>query len=197
MLVSQIAEGRTHAIGIRYYGSLVADHAELIASSVVVGVLRPMLSSNVTVVNARAIAAERGIEVIESRSSRPRAFANMLSVKLHTTGGERWIEGTVFEPGSPRLAMLDGVDVEAPLDGVVMVIHNSDQPGVIGDVGTILGRHGVNIASFALGRSATGAVGVVALDSDATAPALLAAVQEIKQVPAVRGARLATITARS
>ena len=76
-----------------------------------------MLSSNVTVVNARAIAAERGIEVIESRSSRPRSFANMLSVKLHTTGGERWIEGTVFEGDSPRLTQLDGVDVEAPLDG--------------------------------------------------------------------------------
>jgi hypothetical protein len=77
-----------------------------------------MLSSNVTVVNARAIAAERGIEVIESRSFAPRALANILSVKLHTTSGERWVEGTVFEGDSPRLTMLDGVDVEVPLDAL-------------------------------------------------------------------------------
>ena len=95
-----------------------------------------------------------------------------------------------FEPGSPRLSMLDGVDVEAPLEGVVLVLQNNDQPGVIGGVGTCPGRYGINIASFALGRDATGAVGVVALDSDADAPPLLAAVQEIRALPAVRSARL-------
>ena len=78
----------------------------------------------------------------------------------------------MFEPGSARLSMLDGVDVEAPLEGVVMVLHNNNQPGVIGAVGTLLGRHGINIASFALGRSTSGAVGIVALDSDADSPAL-------------------------
>ena len=94
-LISQITDGRTHAIGIRYYGPLVSEHAEIIASAVVAGVLRPILSSNVTVVNARPIATERGIEVIESRSSRPRAFANMLSVNRVRGGkppphGARW-----------------------------------------------------------------------------------------------------------
>jgi D-3-phosphoglycerate dehydrogenase len=195
-LVSQLADGRTHAIGIRHYGPLVSAHASLLASSVVAGVLRPMLSSTVTVVNARAIAEGRGIEIVESKSSRPRDFANLLSIKLMTSDGERWIEGTVFEPGSPRLSMLDGVDVEAPLEGVVMVLHNNDQPGVIGAVGTLLGQHGINIASFALGRSASGAVGIVALDADAEAPELLEAVQEICALPAVTGARVATITPR-
>jgi D-3-phosphoglycerate dehydrogenase len=196
LLVSQIAEGRTHAIGIRYYGSLVAEHAELIASSVVVGVLRPMLSSNVTVVNARAIAAERGIEVIESRSSRPRAFANMLSVKLHTTGGERWIEGTVFEGDSPRLTTLDGVEVEAPLDsvGTLLVIRNEDRPGVIGEIGTVLGRHGLNIASFALGRSPGGAVGVVNLDQESGSDAKSArAIEELRAVKAITEVKLVTL----
>jgi D-3-phosphoglycerate dehydrogenase len=165
-LVSQLGDGRTQGIGIRYYGPLVSAHGDLIASAVVAGVLRPILSSNVTVVIARALAVERGIEVVESRSSRPRSFANMLSVKLQTTGGERWIEGTVFEGDSPRLTQLDGVDVEVPLEGTarLLVIRNEDQPGVIGEVGTILGRHQINIGSFALGRSRGGAVGVVSLD---------------------------------
>jgi D-3-phosphoglycerate dehydrogenase len=196
MLVAQIAEGRTRAIGIRYYGPLVSEHAEIIASSVVAGVLRPMLSSNVTVVNARALAAERGIEVIESRSSRPRALANILSVKLHTTAGERWVEGTVFEGDSPRLTMLDGVDVEVPLDGLgtVVVIRNEDRPGVIGEVGTILGRHNINIGSFALGRRAGGAVGVINLDQ---APSDAArngpAIEELRAAKAITEVKLVTL----
>ena len=195
-LVSQIAEGRTRAIGIRYYGPLVSEHADLIASSVVVGVLRPMLSSNVTVVNARALAAERGIEVIESRSSRPRALANILSVKLHTTGGERWVEGTVFEGESPRLTMLDGVDVEVPLDalGTVLVIRNEDRPGVIGEVGTILGRHNINIGSFALGRRSGGAVGVINLDQEPRDAARNGpAIEELRAAKAITEVKLVTL----
>jgi D-3-phosphoglycerate dehydrogenase / 2-oxoglutarate reductase len=195
-LISQITDGRTHAIGIRYYGPLVSEHAEMIASSVVAGVLRPILSSNVTVVNARAIAAERGIEVIESRSSRPRAFANMLSLKLHTTNGERWIEGTVFEGESPRLTTLDGVDVEVPLDavGTLLVIRNEDQPGVIGEIGTVLGRNGLNIGSFALGRSPGGAVGIVNLDQESADDAGSSrAIEELRGVKAIKEVKLVTL----
>jgi D-3-phosphoglycerate dehydrogenase len=195
-LISQITDGRTHAIGIRYYGPLVSEHAEIIASAVVAGVLRPILSSNVTVVNARAIATERGIEVIESRSSRPRAFANMLSVKLHTTAGERWIEGTVFEGESPRLTSLDGVDVEVPLDsvGTLLVIRNEDRPGVIGEIGTVLGRNALNIGSFALGRSPGGAVGVVNLDRESVSDAKNArAIDELRAVKAITEVKLVTL----
>jgi D-3-phosphoglycerate dehydrogenase len=195
-LISQLANGRTRLVGVRTYGPLVSTHTALLSSSVVVGVLRPMLSETVTVVNGRAIAEGRGIEIVESKSTRARDFTNMLSIKLITSEGERWIEGTVFEPGHPRLSMLDGVDVEAPLEGVVLVLHNNDQPGVIGGVGTVLGRHGINIASFALGRNEAEAVGVVSLDSDADAPALLTALQEIRALPAVKSAEIATVTPR-
>ena len=139
-LLVQMSSGRTHGVGIRYYGAAVNAGSDLLASSVVAGVLRPILSGAVTVINARAVAAQRGIEIIESRSSRPRDFANLLSVKLHTSEGERWVEGTVFEPGSARLTAVDGVEIEAPLDGTLLLINNDDQPGVIGEVGTILGR---------------------------------------------------------
>jgi len=156
--------------------------------------LRPMLSTAVTFVNARDVAAGRGIEVIESRSSRSRNFANLLSIKLHTSAGERWLEGTVFEPGRPRLTLVDGVDVEAPLEGTVLIVNNDDQPGVIGEIGSILGRHGINIASFTLGRSPDGATGVVNLDSGAEEERLADAVKEIRGIEAVRDARVAAIT---
>ena len=110
-------------------------------------------------------------------------------MKLHTSNGERWAEGTVFEPNSPRLVSVRGINVEAPLAGMMVVICNDDQPGVIGEVGTILGRHGVNIANFALGRNETGAVGIVNVDEEASRPgALETAVETIRRVPAVREA---------
>ncbi len=153
------------------------------------GLLRPILSTSVTVVNARAVSAQRGIEVIESHSSRPRDFAELLSLKLHTSDGEWWIEGAVFEPGSPRLTQIDGIDIEALLEGTLLIIENDDQPGVIGEVGTILGAYGINIAGFALGRRAGRAVGVVNLDlEDSVEPD--EALDELRAVQAVRRANL-------
>ena len=190
-MVAQLGTARIEALGVRYYGALVESRGvDVLASSAAAGVLRPILSSGgVSIVNARSAARERGIDIIESRSSRARHFTSLLSVKLHTDAGERWVEGTVFEPGSLRVVSVRGVDVEAPLGGTMLIIANDDQPGVIGEVGTILGRHKVNIASFALGRGTEGAIGVVNVDEDAGAPrALDAAVEEIRRVPAIREA---------
>jgi D-3-phosphoglycerate dehydrogenase len=103
-------------------------------------------------VNARTVATARGLEVVESRSNRARNYTSLMSVKLQTAAGELWAEGAVFERAFPRLVMLDGIGVEATLEGTMIVMRNNDQPGVIGHVGTVLGRHGVNVASFALGR---------------------------------------------
>jgi D-3-phosphoglycerate dehydrogenase / 2-oxoglutarate reductase len=194
MLAGQLAEGRTKGLGVRLYGPLVSTYSTLIVNAAVTGLLRPLLSSSVTVVNSRSIASERGIEIIESQSSRARNFANIVSVKVHTSTGERWLEGTVFEPGRPRLTLLDGIEVEAPLEGTLLILKNDDRPGVIGQVGSILGRHAVNIANFALGRDEAGAVGVVKLDATPEDERLAAAVKEIRQSPAVREARVAKLS---
>jgi D-3-phosphoglycerate dehydrogenase len=189
-MAAQLGEARTSAVGVRYYGGLAASPTELITAAVLLGVFRPMLSSSVTLVNARTLARERGVEVIESRSTRPRDFTNLLSVKLHTSEGERWIEGTVFETGSARLVLIDGVEVEAPLEGTLLVIHNNDQPGVIGAVGTLLGRHGVNIANFNLGRGEAGAIGVVNVDEEPAHGVSQGLLDEVRQIPAVRSCAL-------
>jgi D-3-phosphoglycerate dehydrogenase len=191
-VVSQMGTARIEAIALRYYGALADNRAaDVLASSAAAGILRPILSSGVSIVNARAAARERGIEIIESRSTRPRHFTSLVSLKLHTSEGERWAEATVFEPNSPRLVSVRGVAVEAPLTGTLLIICNDDRPGVIGEVGTILGRLGVNIANFALGRSEAGAVGVVNVDEEASAPdALDSAITIIRKIPAVRDAWL-------
>jgi D-3-phosphoglycerate dehydrogenase / 2-oxoglutarate reductase len=188
-LVSQLGTARIEALGVRYYGGLAESRGvEMLAASAAAGALRPILSGGVSIVNARSAARQRGIDIVESRSSRARHFTNLLSVKLHTDAGERWVEGTVFEPDSPRLVSVRGIDVEAPLNGTMLIVGNQDQPGVIGDVGTILGRHRVNIANFALGRGSEGAVGIVNVDEEAGSTTLDRAVEEIRRVPAIREA---------
>jgi D-3-phosphoglycerate dehydrogenase / 2-oxoglutarate reductase len=108
---------------------------------------------------------------------------------LQTDKGERLVEGTVFEPNSIRLVSARGVNIEAPLGGTMLMITNDDQPGVIGEVGTILGRHKVNIANFALGRNEHGAIGLVNVDEDTAAPSVLDdAVAELRKVAAIREA---------
>jgi D-3-phosphoglycerate dehydrogenase len=189
--IAQMNDDRVQSVGIRYYGDLVNDRTDMLLNAVLAGLFRPILSSSVTLVNARSVAAERGLEVVESRSTRHRNYTNLISVKLETSGRSRWVEGVVFERTSPRLALVDGVAVEAPLEGTMIVMCNTDQPGVIGDVGTILGKHGVNIANFALGRDGDRAVGVVIVDE--TAPIPDAVLRELRTVRAVREARIVRV----
>lgn len=190
--LAQLAEDRIEVLGIRYYGGLADRNHDMLVGAVLVGLFRTTLSSTVTLVNARSIARERGLEIVESHSTRPRNFTSLISVKLHTSRGEHWAEGAVFEPRDPRLVLLDGVEVEAPLEGTLIVIRNSDQPGVIGEVGTVLGRHGLNIATFALGRGADGAVGVVSIEPGSRTPQWIGAelLDEIRDISAVRHAAI-------
>ncbi|HVZ20354.1 MAG TPA: phosphoglycerate dehydrogenase [Vicinamibacterales bacterium] len=188
--IGQMNDAQAQSISVRSYGD--ADtRRELIVNAVLTGVLKATLSGTVTLVNARSVAAERGIEVAESQSSRPRDYTHLISVKLHTRDGERLVEGAIFEKSPPRVVRVDGIAVEAPLAGTMIVICNTDQPGVIGHIGTILGRHAVNIANFALGRDGDRAVGVVIIDEHAPIPD--AVLEELRKVPGIREARLVRI----
>jgi D-3-phosphoglycerate dehydrogenase / 2-oxoglutarate reductase len=190
--VAQMNDKRSTGVGVRYYGDLAAGRNDMIASSVLVGLLKPVLEDpGVTVVNARTVAKDRGLEIVESTSSRVRNFTSLLSVKLLTSEGERWAEGVAFDHGAPRLVMVDGVAVDAPLEGTMIVICNTDQPGVIGAVGTILGNHKVNIANFALGREGDRAVGVVNVDE--TSPIPEAVLAEIRKVAGVREVKIVRV----
>ena len=191
--VAQMSDGRVKSVSVRYYGELANSRTDLLVNAVLTGMFRPILSSGVTLVNARTVASERGIEVVESRSTRQRDYTSLLSVKVEATGGERRVEGAVFERTVPRLVLVDGVAVEAPLEGTMIVTCNNDQPGVIGQVGTILGRHNVNIATFALGRDGDRAVGVVIVDEPEHRPVPEDVVNELRQVTAIREARIVRV----
>jgi D-3-phosphoglycerate dehydrogenase len=189
--IAQMNEDRVREVSVRYYGELTRTRNGVIVNAVLAGLLKPILSSGVTLVNARTVAAERGIEVTESLSTRPRNYTSLISLKLLTSQGERWVEGAVFERVFPRLVQLDGIGIEAPLNGTMIVMQNADRPGVIGSIGTILGRHGVNIANFALGRAGDRAIGIATVDEHDPIPD--SALDELRDVQAIHEVRLVRV----
>ena len=154
-LVSQAAATRPARVKIRYAGELTEVGTHLLRSAVLAGLLNAVLAGKVNVVNAPAIAASRGLTVEEETRRREHGFPHTLEVAaLPDKPGAQGFsaEGTVLHDGTPRVINIDGIALEAQLEGTMLYIRNNDKPGVIGHVGTTLGKHGVNIATFALGR---------------------------------------------
>ena len=166
-LLGRINRIRFNEIAVRYYGDLADLDTKQVTSRIVRSVLKPSLADEVNDVNARARAQERGIEVVETASSRKRSHSNLISVQLRNGQETEWIEGAILFHGNLHLVSVDEIPIEARLGHRLLFIRNLDRPGVIGQVGTILGEAGINIASFDLGRSQSSeyAVGVLNVDS--------------------------------
>jgi D-3-phosphoglycerate dehydrogenase len=194
--VAQAAPSRsfTH-IRIRYAGEPAELGSHMIRSAVLVGALKAVIDENVNLVNASQEASSRGIVVEEATRRRERGFPNTIEVAVSDGTREFTLEGTVGQDGSPRIVSLDGMGLEAPLEGTMLLSRNIDVPGVIGRIGTELGTLGVNIATFALGRRAPGgggeALALVGLDGNVDA----AIVQAIRALPSVTDARLVRLPA--
>ncbi len=160
--LAQTGKGGIEAIELVYGGVLTEAKTDLVRNSAIAGLLQG--SENVNRINAAAVAEERGIRVHEEKQESHRGgAATMLAVELHAASGTSHATATVLHGEQPRLLEFDGIDVEAPLEGNLLVCRNLDVPGVIGKIGTILGEHGVNIANFALGRDRSGVQPVKAL----------------------------------
>jgi D-3-phosphoglycerate dehydrogenase len=150
------------SIALFYGGALAEGKTELVRNAAIAGLLQG--SEQINRINAAAVAQERGIRVHEEKEDSHRGgAATVLTIVLHTTEGERRAAATVIHGEQPRLLAFDGIDIETPLEGNLLVCRNLDVPGVIGKIGTILGEQGVNIANFTLGRERTGAKPVKAL----------------------------------
>jgi D-3-phosphoglycerate dehydrogenase / 2-oxoglutarate reductase len=195
-LVAQAAASRPARIRIRYAGEAAEVGTHLLRSAVLAGLLNAVLDEKVNVVNAPQVAAARGLTVEEETRRREHGFPNTLEVSALPekagagSAAEFTAEGTVLHDGTPRMLQIGGIPVEAQLEGTILYLRNRDEPGVIGQVGSTLGRLGVNIATFALGRreAARGAeaVSLVRLDGEVSASIL----EPIRAIPAITEAKL-------
>jgi len=193
--LAQVSEGTLEEISLRYSGHIAESKTDLIRNAAVKGILNETLEEKANLVNAEAIASARGLRIHESRKphSSGGGSGSVLSVLLKTANGEHLVKGAVLHKDTPRLLHVDGIDVEAPLERDLIYLRNRDVPGVIGKVGTILGKHKINIANFSLGRrSGNGkqdtprqAIAVVHVDGKVPAEVLA----ELRKVPAVEQAK--------
>jgi D-3-phosphoglycerate dehydrogenase len=184
-LAAQLGTGNLEEIAVDYHGSLAEMKTSLLQSSAAKGVLQTTSADLINVVNAVSQAQQRGIRLEESKTVDGNGF-DSLRVTLTTSSGKVTASGTVVHGTSPHIVEVEGIEVESPLEGNLIVLRNRDVPGVIGIVGTLLGEAGVNIARFVLGRAKQGyAIAIIQTDTSINEPIL----NKLRELPAILDAR--------
>jgi D-3-phosphoglycerate dehydrogenase len=182
----QLCPGAIDEIEIEYAG----DVAELRVAPITIAVLKGLLegvTDRVNMVNAPILAQQRGLKVVESKASRSSDFASVVSTRVRGCVDRR-IAGAIFHGGQPRIVRIDDFMLEAIPEGSTILIHNRDEPGVVGHVGSVLGNAGVNISrmQLALVRERRESAMLVNVDS---APSE-AVMEELRGLPHVISAQL-------
>jgi D-3-phosphoglycerate dehydrogenase len=157
-------------VQIEYAGEVTQYDVAPLTLAVLKGILTPVMESSVNYVNAPLVARERGIKVVESKSSRASDFASSISVKVKSKDKVFEVEGAVFGSKHPRIVKIDSFYLEAVPEGYLLILHNRDVPGVVGAVGTLLGEKGINIAGMELGREKIGGMAISCVHVDGAVP---------------------------
>ncbi len=171
--VGQMTDEPVSALNILYDGVVAGMNLEALNCAVIAGVMRAA-NPDVNLVSAPVVARERGVQLSTTRQEKSGVFDGYIKVTVVTPARERSLAGTVFSDGKPRFIQIKGITIDAEVGPHMLYTTNEDMPGVIGTLGTVLGRHGVNIANFTLGRSARGrdAIAILYLDETPAEPVL-------------------------
>ena len=194
LLLAQMNRGSSvKAANLVYRGDAATKNTKLIGNAFAAGLLEAALEDSVNIVNADMMAKERGIKIVESTSTETGDFSTLIKATVETEQGELTAAGTIFGKQFLRLVRLGPYSLDAYLDGLLLVYRHVDVPGLIGFIGTVFGRHNVNIAHMALGRERNepggNAVAVLNLDNEPT-PAALAELQQKPEVQSVQLVKL-------
>jgi len=190
---------QAHAMGgfkevhVDYAGNIFSDMPglQLITNSVLKGLMSTVMDVPVNLVNAPILAAEQGLVVKESRSNASGTFTNLMSVRLVQSDETSKASGTLFHDEEARLVRLNGMAIEAPLHGELLLVHNEDMPGVIGNVGTVLGSNQVNVNRLHVGlnKKEHQAIAIWCVDQELSDDII----HEIGSQPHVRSVRSMTL----
>jgi len=191
-----LADGGIKRAEIRYAGGTPdedeVDPLRPLSAAVLTGILTDIVGGEeVNYVNALHLAEARGIRVATSQESRHRDYAEYLVATLEAEGGTVRVAGALLGEQHPRVVSIDGMDIDLPPHGTMIILRNQDVPGVIGRVGTLLGERQLNIADYRQSRRAPGgqAMAVVTVDGDVTQGALSA----LREIPGVRDVRMVAL----
>ncbi len=188
-LMGQLVK-KIHHITISYSGEVATLDTRPLTHAVLKGFLGSFTDQPINYVNAPALANEKGVQVNETKSQSKDDFTSLIRVRLegHQEGPEE-IWGTIYEKKYPRLVRIGKIYLDAIPEGSMIVIQNFDKPGVIGNVGTTLGRHNINIARFQLGRRGDRAICLVNIDSSANED-VIAELESLPNIISVRQVHL-------
>lgn len=181
-IVSQLMSTPITQVKVQYNGDVAGLNVQPITISVLKGLLTQTIDG-INMVNAPFIAKERNIEVQEMKSNEIKDYTSTIQVQVSGKGGKREIMGSIFGKGDPRIVKFDDYYFEAVISKHMLILSNKDVPGVIGNLGNVLGKHNINIAGFHLGRltQSGNAVSVINIDSPPTSEAL----RELRETPNV------------
>ncbi len=182
----QIVDEGLEEVEIEYEGDVAKLNTKPLTATALAGLLRPLLQ-DVNVVSAPALLKERGVPLTESTRDDSPIYDSLIRIKVKTGGKWRTLAGAVVA-GAPKIAEVKQMQLEAAFHPVMLFVNNSDKPGFIGALGTMLADAGVNIATFHLGRESEGADAIALVGVDQViADDLLA---RIKALPQVRYAKV-------
>jgi len=182
----QLTETSIKGIRIEYEGNVAALNTKPMTAAALNGVLKPQMQE-VNMVSAPQIAKDRGIQVETTTREQQGAYENYIRLTLVTERQERGVAGTIFANGKPRIIQVKGINMEAEPTASMLYVTNEDKPGLIGNLGTLLGDNGMNIATFALGRSAPGKDAIALIEIDGPIPAQV--LDKVRKLPNVRQAK--------
>ncbi|MCC6306460.1 MAG: phosphoglycerate dehydrogenase [Rhodobacteraceae bacterium] len=168
--VGQATEEPVRAINLLCDGVVAEMNVAALAAAAIAGVMRAT-NPDVNMVSAPVVARDRGILLSTTRQEKAGVFDGYLKLTVVTDRLERSIAGTVFSDGKPRFIQIKGINIDAEIGRHMLYTTNADVPGIIGVLGTTMGRNGVNIANFTLGRTAPGEDAIALLYLDAPVPA--------------------------
>jgi D-3-phosphoglycerate dehydrogenase / 2-oxoglutarate reductase len=161
-LIAQLSKSELRSINISAEGE-VSEYLDSLQTFATVGILS-VSCEEVNYVNANFIAKEKGIELTTSEFSNHSGYQNKVSIKITTSSGVKTISGTVFNDDVQRIVEINGFSLDIEPKGKMIIMRNQDVPGVIGEVGKILGSNNINIADFRLSRGKDGALAVILVD---------------------------------
>jgi D-3-phosphoglycerate dehydrogenase len=186
-LQMQLSGGPIKRVELELHGEDVEDHGKPLTVALLKGLLDPIADIPVNYINAPHLARQRGISVSETQGLAALSYANLLSCRVMWDEGERLISGSLLGHESPRVVQVDKFVIDAQPEGTIMVMESMDVPGVIGRVGTLLGKHAINIAEWRLGRIAPGHQVLSFINLDTAAPqGVLAELMQLEGVVRVR-----------
>jgi D-3-phosphoglycerate dehydrogenase len=165
-LQTQLVDSGMLEVQISYSGKVTEYDVTPLSTAMIKGLLTPILKDDVNFVNASFIAADRGIKVVESKTRTSEDFASLLMLKVKSMEGVNIVSGTIFGKTMPRILRINDFYLEAIPEGHILLIHNEDIPGVIGRIGTTLGKHKVNIGRMHVGQERAKKQNVILLTTD-------------------------------